>query len=162
MIPPSEKNPSPVVISHQNPPKYFHLWTDIFIFLWFRWDTFLLEKATSWMEVLYFSLKLEKAISWIKQVLYFSLKKQFEVKNFLIMDLFLINTELFASQDVNRWAGVMWITCGLLWCFYQLFGLSFWRHPFTTEDPFVSKWCNDTFIRMFFDIETNSTTSWMA
>ncbi len=21
-------------------------------------------------------------------------------------------------------------SCGLLWCFYQLFGLSFWRHPF--------------------------------
>ncbi len=26
---------------------------------------------------------------------------------------------------------VIWWT-GLLWCFYQLFGLSFWRHPFTT------------------------------
>ncbi len=36
----------------------------------------------------------------------------------------------------------MWITCGILWCFYQLFGLSFWRHPFTTKDPSVSKWCN--------------------
>ncbi len=23
--------------------------------------------------------------------------------------------------------------CVLLWCFYQLFGLSFWRHPFTAE-----------------------------
>ncbi len=32
--------------------------------------------------------------------------------------------------------------CGLLWCFYQLFGLSFWRHPFTSEYPLVSKWCN--------------------
>ncbi len=31
-----------------------------------------------------------------------------------------------------------WITCGLLW-------LSFWRHPFTAEDPLVNKWCNDTF-----------------
>ncbi len=30
----------------------------------------------------------------------------------------------------------------LLWCFYQLFGLSFWRHPFTAEDPLMSKWCN--------------------
>ncbi len=28
--------------------------------------------------------------------------------------------------------------CGLLWFFYQLFGLSFWRHPFTLEDPLVS------------------------
>ncbi len=32
--------------------------------------------------------------------------------------------------------------CGLLWCFYQLFGQSFWRHPFTEEDPSVSKWWN--------------------
>ncbi len=31
-----------------------------------------------------------------------------------------------------------WITCGLLWCFYQLFGLSFWRHPFTAEHPLLS------------------------
>ncbi len=34
---------------------------------------------------------------------------------------------------------------GLLWCFYQLFGLSFWRHPFTAEDPLVSKSCNARF-----------------
>ncbi len=30
--------------------------------------------------------------------------------------------QLFSSQDVNWWTGVVWITCGLLWCFYQLFG----------------------------------------
>ncbi len=36
--------------------------------------------------------------------------------------------------------GLEW--CGLLWCFYQLFGLSYWRHPFTAQDPLVSKWCN--------------------
>ncbi len=41
------------------------------------------------------------------------------------------------SQDVNWWTGV----CGLLWCFYQLFGLSFWRHPFTAEDPLVRTSC---------------------
>ncbi len=40
--------------------------------------------------------------------------------------------------------------CGLLWCFYQLFWLSFWRHPFTAEDPLVSKCCNATFIQMCF------------
>ncbi len=34
------------------------------------------------------------------------------------------------------------ITCALLWCFYQLFGLSFWRHPFTAEHPLLSKWWN--------------------
>ncbi len=61
----------------------------------------------------------------------------------LIMDLFLKNVQLFTSQDVTD--GLEW--CGLLWCFYQLFGLSFWRHPFTAEDPLRSKWCNDTFLR---------------
>ncbi len=64
-----------------------------------------------------------------------------------MMDLFLTNTQLFTSQDINWWTGVLWITCGLLWCFYQLFGLLFWRHPFTAEDPLVSKWCNATFLQ---------------
>ncbi len=33
------------------------------------------------------------------------------------------------------WTEAMVVDCGLLWtCFYQLFGLSFWRHPFTAED----------------------------
>ncbi len=58
------------------------------------------------------------------------------------------NKQLFTSQDVNWWIGVVWIACGLLWCFYQLFGLSFWRHPFTAEDPLVSKWCN-TFLQIW-------------
>ncbi len=54
----------------------------------------------------------------------------------------------FTSQDINWWTGLIWITCGLLWCFYQLFGLSFWRHPFTAEDPLVSKWCITKFIQI--------------
>ncbi len=49
-------------------------------------------------------------------------------------------------------------SCGLLWCFYQLFGLS--RHPFTAEDPLVSKWYNGTFLQICSDKETN--TFWMA
>ncbi len=56
----------------------------------------------------------------------------------------------------------MWITCGLLWCFYQLFGLSFWRHPFTAEDPLVSKWCNATFLQICPDEETNLSTEKMC
>ncbi len=58
--------------------------------------------------------------------------------------------------------GVVWITCGLLWCFYKLFGLSFWRHPFTMEDPLRSKWCNATFLQKCSDQATNSSTSWKA
>ncbi len=47
---------------------------------------------------------------------------------------------------ITRWTGVVWITCGLLWCFHQLFGLSFWRHPFTAEHPLVSKYHNTKFL----------------
>ncbi len=53
-------------------------------------------------------------------------------------------------------------TCGFLWCFYQLFGLSFWRHPFTAEHPLVSKWCNAKFHQFFSDEWTNLFISWMA
>ncbi len=42
---------------------------------------------------------------------------------------------------------MVWINCGLLWCFYQLFGLSFWRHPFTAEHPLLRHWCSDTFLQ---------------
>ncbi len=36
-----------------------------------------------------------------------------------MMNLFLTNRQLFTSQDVNWWTGVVWITCGLLWCFFS-------------------------------------------
>ncbi len=72
------------------------------------------------------------------------------------MDLFLTNMQLFTSQDLNWWTGVVWITCGLLWCFYQMFGLSFWRHPLT------SKWCNAIIFQIHSYEETNSSTSWIA
>ncbi len=74
-----------------------------------------------------------------------------------MMGLFPSNTQLFMSQDVNWWTGVVWIIV----MFYQLFGLSFWRHPFTAEDPLVSKWCNATFLQICSDEETNSSTSRM-
>ncbi len=35
---------------------------------------------------------------------------------------------VFTSQYINGWTGVVWITCGPLWCFYQLFGLSDGTH----------------------------------
>ncbi len=78
-----------------------------------------------------------------------------------MMNLILTNMQLVASQDGNWWTGVMWITCGLLLFFYQLFGLSFWWHPFTEEDIFVSKWCNAKFLQICSDEETSSSTSWM-
>ncbi len=38
-----------------------------------------------------------------------------------MMYLLLTNAQLFTSQDINWWTGVVCITYGLLWCFYQLF-----------------------------------------
>ncbi len=51
------------------------------------------------------SFSLEKAILWTE--CYKHLNNAFEV---------------FTSPDANCWIGVVvWIICGLLWCFYQLF-----------------------------------------
>ncbi len=66
----------------------------------------------------------------------------FWVINTLTTDLFLTNMQLFSSQDINWWTGVVWITCVLLWCFYHLFGLSFWRHPFTAGVT-IHCWASD-------------------
>ncbi len=60
-----------------------------------------------------------------------------------MIDLFLTNTQLLVSKDVNWWTGVVWITCR------YLFGLSFWRHPFTAEDPLVRKWWNATVLQIW-------------
>ncbi len=83
---------------------------------------------------------------WRKRYLLWIMDFWILVKNALIMDLFLINTQLLSSPDVNWWTGVVWITCGLLWCFYQLV-VSFWRHPFTAEHPLLRHWCNATFLQ---------------
>ncbi len=104
------------------------------------------------------TFSLDEVLLWIME--YFGRKQGLKLKQY--NDGFLTNMQLFTSQDVNWWTGVVWITCGLLWCFYQLFGLSFWRHPFTAEDPLVSKWCNATFLEICSDETTNSSTSWMA
>ncbi len=78
-----------------------------------------------------------------------------------MMDFFLTNMQLFTTQDVNLLTdGLEW--CGLLWCFYQLFEISFWRHPFTAEDTLMSKWCNAKFLQMCSDAETNSSIYWMT
>ncbi len=46
------------------------------------------------------------------------------------------------------WGGVdyLWIIVMFL---SDVFGLSFWRHPFTAEDSLLSKWCNATFLQIF-------------
>ncbi len=32
--------------------------------------------------------------------------------------------------------------------FNHPFGLAFWRHPFTAEDPLMSRWCNVKFLQI--------------
>ncbi len=43
-------------------------------------------------------------------------------------------------------------SCGLFVNYWDVFispiGLWFWRHLFTAEDPMVSKWCNDKFLKI--------------
>ncbi len=85
---------------------------------------------------------------------YYGLWTRILLKNVLMLALF----ELLSSQDVNWWTGVVWITCGLLWCFYQLLGLSFWRHPFTAEHPLLRQWCNDTFLQIWWRNNLSSTS----
>jgi len=53
-------------------------------------------------------VSLEEALLWIVDA-YFGQKWQFNLKNVPIMDLFLIIMQLFTSQDVNWWTGVVWM-----------------------------------------------------
>ncbi len=45
------------------------------------------------------------------------------------------------------WSGVDYLWFIVM--FNQLFGLSFWRHPFTAEDPLLSKLCNAAFLQLW-------------
>ncbi len=69
----------------------------------------------------------------------------------LMMDLLLINTQLFTSEDMT---GVAWIRLK-----FFFFSCLDWRHPFTAEDP------SDSYpksLQICSDEETSSSTSWMA
>ncbi len=86
--------------SHQNSPSYFFRTVlahkQCLFCAYFSPDsdetTFSLEKATLWIEISYFSQKI-----------------QFKVKNILMMDLFPTNTQILAPHDNNCSTGVMWI-----------------------------------------------------
>ncbi len=59
-------------------------------------------------------------------------KKQFEVKNILMMNLFLTNMQRFASQVFNWWTGVMWIIV--------MFLSAVWTHSDGTHSLQSSHW----------------------
>ncbi len=48
----------------------------------------------------------------------------------------------FVSSDLDTFCITSVAHQRIFYSEWVLFGLSFWRHPFTAEDPFVSKWYN--------------------
>ncbi len=96
------------------------------------------------------TFSLEEALLWIMD-LYFVQKWRFKVKTSHWYICFIQIHSFSLHKTLTD--GLEW--CGLLWCLNQLFGLPFWRHPFTAEDPLVNKLC----IAKFFHEETTSSIS---
>ncbi len=88
------KSPSAVVLSHQNPQFRSILAVLLVNGAYFSPDS---DKMT---------FSLEKSVLCIEDSIG-------EVKN-ILMDLFLTKRQLFTSQDINWWTGVVWIR-GLHW-----------------------------------------------
>ncbi len=57
------------------------------------------------------------------------------------------DVEEFICSSEQIWRNLLWAV---------------WRHPFTAEDPLMSKWCDAKFLQISSNEETNSSTSWMA
>ncbi len=66
-----------------------------------------------------------------------------------MMDLFLTNMQIFTSEDITWWTGVVWITYGLL-CFYQDF------HSDGTHSPQgIHLWASDVMVNFSKSIRRN-------
>ncbi len=97
---------------------------------------------------------LEKAILWIEDS-YFTWKQWFEVKNNLMIHIFIINMQLFMSQDVNWWARlrvIFFISC--------LDSHSDGTHSLMIK---FDKFTNGKFLQICSDDKTNSSifTCWL-
>ncbi len=141
------KSPSPVVSHIKNPPTYLFravftvsacktMFDQCRFLSCFRPDEFFTgEKALLWMTM---------------EILAGNKGLKFKHLNDGFVSCIVCYMQLLASQEINWWTGEVWIIV----MFYQLFGLSFWRHPFTAEHPMVSKWCKATFQQIWSYIET--------
>ncbi len=76
-----------------------------------------------------------------------------------LRDLFVFSSDLEKCSITSLAHSGSNTSSGTLWCFYQLFGRSFWRHPFTAEHPLVSKWCNATFLQIWRNVSVNLSLS---
>ncbi len=84
----------------------------------------------------------EKTLQWRKHYygLWSCILPRGKLKTF--KDLFLTKMQRFT---INWWTGVVWIIV----MFLSAVGLSFWRHPFTADDPLVRYWYNAKFIQIW-------------
>ncbi len=138
--------------------------------VWVRWSTLLLKihkyayslintiEKTYYRTLCFISFKITSCVKLCLTPPIFNFKVAISVFKFNKAKTF--PTELhrhlalhhfFPTMDHLQWMGAVRMrvqTAGLLWCFYQLFGLSFWRHPFTAEHPLLRQWCNDTFLQI--------------
>ncbi len=95
----------------------------------------------------------EEALLWNIDS-YFVQKQQFEVKNTLMMNLFLTKLQLCLLKMLTD--GLEW--CGLLWCFYQMLD----SHSDGTHSlQSIHCWASDAMLHFSkSDEETNSARSW--
>ncbi len=120
MLLPTKKSIS-CCFSHQNPPTFLFCpvstckQLDLWIFLsWYRWNNFFTEEKT----ILWTHILAEHPPPPLK-------KKQTMVKIIFMKTFsFLLHKTLIGLE----WCALLVDYCDV---FYQLFGLSFWRHPFT-------------------------------
>ncbi len=106
----------------------------------------------------FFSCK--EALLWIMDS-HFSQKQQFTLKNALMMDLFLTNTQLFSIHKTLIDGLMDWLT-GLVWIVMFLSGV--WTHSDGTHSLQRIHWSASDVMLHFpkSDEEINVCTSWMA
>ncbi len=82
--------------------------------------------------------------------------KHVKYRQMTLRDLFVFSSDLEKCSITSL--AHQWIQWNIV-MFYQLFGRSLWWHPFTTEDPLVSKWCNATFLQIWRNFSVNFSLS---
>ncbi len=93
------------------------------------WTVLLINSAWS----VHISLMIQKITFSVEKATYIMDRD----KNVLMIGVFLTVIQLFWFR--RRVDFLIWLKpCELLFCFYQLFGLILWRHPFTVEDPLIN------------------------